>query len=195
MYEYERKSMGSLGADTYTPAGTHTLPGGVPYSGIVNVDMGGVKCRCYHNAPREVILRSRVPYAMEISLPDHAFICSCNPSSICPESVHQGIDKRDPWRQRRCAEWFENYEQEVAQTISSEQFRSDMTERVLDVSGITGAGRAFAQPAEFVQVLAEREQRSRAVTIASIVVLALGGGVLTWKFVADRKRESEQEQL
>lgn len=157
---------------------------------IVETELSNIKCRCYENAPREEILRWMVPKSMEIHVPGHVFVCSCTPrTSIldCPEEVHQGTDIRDPWRQRRCREWRENWEVEASNIIASEGFRDAMTELVLDEAGITGWRRLFAKSAEFVQVIEEREKRARAIKIAGGALLVASAGVLTWRYLQKRK--------
>ena len=190
MYEYKPAALG--GTTIRHEKGTYFLPGETTAFQwpLVTTEHNNISCRCYQNAPREEILRWMVPKAMEIHVPGDVFVCNCTPQTgalDCPEEVHQGTDPKDPWRQRRCQEWRENWEVEAANIIGSEEFRDAITENVLDIAGITGWKRLLANSAEFVQVLEEREKRGRAIKIAGGAVLALSAGVLTWRYLKKRK--------
>jgi hypothetical protein len=68
-----------------------------------------------------------------------------------------------------------------------------MTERILDQAGITGWRRRFTKPAEFIQVLEERERRERPIKIFALLALAGGGGVLFWNFLKKRRERKGAE--
>lgn len=200
MYEYNTgksvstrpypTALGALG-DRYIPfSETRRV---APWA-VAEVSLENINCRCYHNAPREEVLRASVPYTMEISVPGHNFICSCNASTTCPQEVHQGAHQRDPWRERRCAEWREQWLQEGADLIASPGFREAMSEKVLDVAGITGWRRSLVKPAEFLQVIEERERRERPIKAFAVITLAVGGGALFWTWLRKRKKAREGEE-
>jgi len=162
---------------------------------IAEVVVNGIKCRCYQDAPREEIVRTSVPYSMEIlNWLGPTFVCSCMPDTNCPESVHQGASTRDPWRQRRCQEWREGRELSAAAEIASQGFRDQVTEQVLNVAGITGLQRRFAKGAEFVQVLEERERRERPIKVIGIGFLALAAATGTWFFIRSRIQGSDETE-
>jgi hypothetical protein len=190
MYEYARKrhipsaiSTG-LGVDRYIPySATRTVaPWAIAETTVQNIDV-----KCYHNAPREEVLRKQVPYTMEISVPGNNFVCIGNPNQECPESVHQNADIKDPWRQRQCATWKQDWERQAADIIASEGFRNQVTENVLNLAGISGWRRWFTKPAEFIQVLDEKERRERAIKIMALVAFAAGGGAILWTYLKDKK--------
>jgi hypothetical protein len=192
MYEYARKrhiasaiSTG-LGADRYVPPNprSQVAPWAKAYTTVQNITV-----TCYHNAPREEVLRKQVPYTMEISVPGNNFICISNPDQTCPESVHQGTDIKDPWRQRQCAAWKQDWEQQAANIIASEGFRNQVTENILDLAGISGWRRWFTKPAEFLQVLDEKERRERAIKIMALLTFAAGGGTILWTYLRNKKGE------
>jgi hypothetical protein len=183
MYEYAHKrfipSMTSdgLGADSYTPASTSGR--GTPYA-VARTNVQNIDVHCYENMPREQIVARQVPYTMELAVPGRSFVCIGNPSQDCPASVHQGTDPKDPWRQRQCATWRETWERQAADIIASEAFRTQVTENILSVAGVSGWRRWFTRGAEFVQVLDERERRERVIKIAAVLALAAGGGAILW---------------
>lgn len=193
MYEYlTKRHLESLG-DQYLPASpTRTK---TPWA-IADTVVQGISVRCYQNAPREQILTRQVPYTMEISYPGGNFVCIGNPTTAfltCPESVHQNADPKDPWRIRQCAAWKEALPQQMADLVATEDFRKQVTDNILNVAGISAFGKLFAKPAEFVQVVEERERREGAIKVVSILALAAGGGVILWKYLKRRKLQKEQE--
>jgi len=187
MYEYAHKrfipSMTSNGVGTEDES--DRISSWLPRATRTNVQ--NIAVQCYDNAPRERVVTSRVPYTMELSVPGHHFICIGNPGQECPESVHRNTDPNDPWRHRQCAAWRETWERQAADIIASAEFRKQVTENILDAAGITGWRRWFTSPAEFVQVLDERERRERAIRIAAIIALAAGGGAIFFTYLKDRR--------
>jgi len=196
MYEYKKQNgaLQGLGVDRYVPgsASSQLAPWATAYTTVQNIDV-----KCYHNMPREEVLRRMSPYTMEISTPGNHFICIGNPDQECPESVHRNTDPKDPWRQRQCATWRQGWEQEAANIIASQEFRSQVTENILDAAGITGWRRWFTKPAEFIQVLDEKERRERGIKIFALVTIAAGGGFVFWKYLNNKKNKVSQnpEQL
>lgn len=173
-----------MSEDRYVPGSSSSRVAPWP---SVHTRVQNIRVKCYHNAPREEVLREMVPYTMEISTPGNNFICIGNPIQECPESVHRGTDPKDPWRQRQCAAWRQTWERQAADIIASQDFRDQVTENILNIAGIPAWQRALAKPAEFIQVLEEREGRERAIKIASILALAAGGGVILWSYLKGRK--------
>lgn len=160
------------------PSARHPVPWGVAKVGLRNID-----CTFYQNSPRELVVQMSKPYTMEISTPRDHFIGFCHPNVACPEEIHQGASVRDPWRGRQCAAWKQQWEQQAAGIIADEEFRKNVTERVLDVAGITGTDRYRVKPAEFLEVVQERETRERPVKLIAFIVLAASGGILTFGYV------------
>ena len=192
MYEYLKKrhiDSLSMGTDRYVQANTNSAvaPWARAETTVQNVDV-----RCYHNAPRELVLQQMVPYTMEISAPGNNFICIGNPRQECPESVHQNADPKDPWRINQCAAWKSGWERDAADIIASQEFRNQVTENVLNLAGISGWRRWFAKPAEFVQVLEEKESRERGIKIFALVAVAAGGGVILWRHLQSKKNKVSQ---
>ena len=198
MYEYNTKksvstkpypiALAGLGSvDRYYPPSERRRA----YWGTARVFLENINCTCYHNAPREEVLRASLPYTMEISLPGHSFLCSCHPDMVCPPEVHEGAYLQDPWRIRRCSAWAEQWRQDANALISSPGFRDEMSRRVLDVAGITGWRRNLVKPAEFLQVIQEREKRERPIKIFAVLTLSLGSGVLFWTWLRNRKKAKE----
>jgi hypothetical protein len=180
-----------LGGDRYIPAknvdpvtGQPTVSERVraPWA-VVEVGLRNILCRFYQNAPRELIIPGSLPHTMEISVPGNTFSGSCHPRQLCPEEVHQNAPARDKLRERRCAEWREQWDREAANIIADPEFRANITERVLDVAGITGAGRFLTKPAEFVEVIQEREARETSIRLVAFIFLAGAGGILTFNAV------------
>ena len=189
MYEYAKKRFipssvsTGLGTDSYTPANLASRV--APYA-IAETKVQNINVRCYENAPREQIVTKQVPYTMELSVPGHSFVCIGNPDQECPASVHRNTDPKDPWRNRQCATWRQGWEQQAAGIIASQGFRNQVTENILNVVGITGWRRWFTKPAEFVQVLDEKESRERVIKIAAVLALAASGGAILWTFLTKK---------
>jgi len=200
MYEYLKKrhipaalsmeqslGFGALG-DRYIPARPTSRI--APWA-AVETTVQNIRVKCYQNAPREEVLREMVPYTMEISVPGNNFICLGNPIQECPESVHRGTDPKDPWRQRQCAAWRQTWERQAADIIASQDFRNQVTENVLNIAGISAWQRVLAKPAEFLQVVEERERRERSIKILSVLAFAAGGGVILWTYLRSRKEKAQ----
>lgn len=197
MYEYNKSALGVTIQEH--PKGRYILPSATSLAQWpkVETEVDNVFCGCYQNAPREEILRRAIPYTMEIQTPNNTFVCWCEPRTsnltlACPESVHQGTDPRDPWRIRRCTEWREQYEAQVAEMIASPGFRDQVTENVLDIAGITGLERMRTKSAEFILVIAEREKRARALKIAGGVVLLASAGILSLRYFVKRSKKAKK---
>lgn len=154
----------------------------VPWAAIW-VGLRDINCRFYQDAPRGQVISASMPYTMEISVPGHNFIGSCGASMDCPTSVHQNARPRDPWRIRRCNEWKEGRKEAAAQIIADPEFRANLTERVLDIAGITGLDRYRVSQAEFLEVVQEREARERPIKLFAFIFLAASGGILTFNYV------------
>ena len=189
--------LSGLGTDRYIPPKNVDPATGLPVPstrypvpwGVVNVGLRNIDCRFYQNAPRDQVIPQSMPYTMEISLPGNHFVGFCQPNETCPEEVHQGANVRDPWRTRRCAAWREQWDQEAANIIADEEFRRNVTERVLDVAGITGASRYLVKPAEFLEVVQEREAREAPIKLFAFIFLAASGGILTFNYVRKKVKE------
>jgi len=195
--------LSGLGEDRYIPAknvdpvtGQPTISAKYPAPwAVADVSLRNIRCRFYHNAPRELVLTGSMPYTMEIGVPGHRFVGSCHPREECPEEVYQGADPKDPWRIRRCKEWRDQWNQEAANIIADPEFRANITERVLDVAGIQGASRLLTDQAEFLEVVQEREARERPIKMIAFIFLAGAGGILTFNAVRKyvKKRAARKE--
>jgi hypothetical protein len=190
MYEYAKKRFipssvsTGLGTDRYIPNATRTSSR--PFDAVARTNVQNIDVQCYENMPREQIVTKQVPYTMELSVPGHSFVCIGNPDQECPASVHRNTDPKDPWRNRQCATWRQGWEQQAAGIIASQGFRNQVTENILNVVGITGWRRWFTKPAEFVQVLDEKEHRERVIKVAAVLALAAGSGAILWTFLKDK---------
>ena len=193
-----------LGGDRYIPPRNIDPTTGRPVPtadrpvpwGVAEVGLRDIKCRFYHNAPRELVVSQSLPYTMEITAGDDTFIGSCQPRTECPAAVHQGASIKDPWRQRVCRAWREQWERDAANIIADPEFRANVSERVLDVAGITGLARYRAKPAEFLEVVGEREARETPIKLFAFLALAGGGALLTFLQVrkwAKRRRQARAE--
>jgi hypothetical protein len=156
-------------------------------------------CVCYENMPREEITDIRLsseqldfignPYTLEVHPIGHSYVCDCRTKITgCPESVHRGADPRDPWRQRQCADWEERINKEIADTLSTKNFRKVLAQRVFKTSGLQSWRGTFLPPAEFTQVLIEREVRAKPYKVIAPLVIAVAGSVIAWQII--RKKES-----
>jgi len=202
--------LSGLGEDRYIPAknvdpatGQPTISAKYPVPwAVAEVGLRNIRCRFYQDAPRELVLTGSMPYTMEISVPGHNFIGACHPRQDCPEEIHQGAHPRDPWRISRCSAWKEQWDQEAATIIADPEFRANITERVLDVAGIQGAGRLLTKQAEFLEVVQQREAREAPIKLFAFIFLAGAGGILTFNAVrkyvkkrAARKAAEKAEEL
>jgi len=166
----------------------------VPW-GVAQVGLRGINCRFYHNSPRELVEGMSLPYTMEISLPGHNFIGSCSPDLNCPTEVHQNTSVKDPWRARRCSEWAVGIPERTAATVADPDFRANLTERVLDVAGIDASARSRVKPAEFLEVVVEREVRERPIKVMATLGIIGSVGILTFLYVRKyaKKRKAAQK--
>lgn len=211
MYIYTRKAsapryavpalsgLGTAAQGRYTPARnvdpatgqpvpTQAVP--VPWA-AVDVNLQNVNCRFYKDAPREMVLPENLPYTMEISGPGYRFLGTCHPSQVCPESVHQGARPGDPMRVSRCNPWLERWNEESTDLIASEGFRRELTDNVLSVGNVTGVKRSLVKPAEFLEVVLEREARERPIKVISFIILAASGGILAFQAVRDAVKKKK----
>ena len=166
-----------------------------PYPwGVAEVGLRDIKCKFYHNSPRELVANMSFPYVMEIRAGDHHFIGNCNPNMMCPASVHQNAPARDPFRERRCAEWKEGRQEEAARIIADPEFRANITERVLNIAGI--APTLGVKPAEFLEVVIEQEARERPIKTLATIGLIASAGILTFVYVRKwaKKRQAKKSE-
>jgi hypothetical protein len=207
MYVYTKKALGmgtTQAQGRYTPArnvdpatgqpvSTEAIP--VPWAAI-DINVQNINCRFYENAPREMVLPQNLPYTMEVSGPGYRYLGACHPSQECPESVHQGVQQSDPLYVSRCNQWLEQWNHEATALIESEGFRRELTNNILSVANVMGIKRSLAKPAEFLEVVMEREARERPIKLISFVILAASGGILTFKAVrsAVKKRAKKRDR-
>jgi hypothetical protein len=178
-----------------------------PYARVLanfsNITEGAdLSCVCYEDMPREEarsigvmhaeeLEYTETPYALEVHLIGHHYICDCRttvPPGRCPPSIHQGADPADPWRKRRCNEWIENTKQQAAEVIGSKTFRQQLAQKVFEISGLQKWRGTFLPPAEFTQVLAEKAERAKPIKIIAPIVIAAAGSVIIWKTIRKRKK-------
>ena len=196
----EQASTGQQGR--YTPARNIDPATGLPIAtqqhpapwAVVDVSLDQINCRFYENAPREMVLPETLPYTMEISGPGYGFIGACHPSQQCPQEVHEGARPGDPLRESRCSQWLTQWTDEAPAVIASEEFRRELTDAVLNIANVTGARRSLAKPAEFLEIIYEREARERPIRMFAFVVLAGSAGILTFQAVrsAVKKRAKKK---
>jgi hypothetical protein len=147
----------------------------------------GMSCHCYEKMAREMIAPVAHPYSLEVNTLGRDFKCTCNPTMVCPESVHRGVSTRDPWRAHVCKQWIDQTKETASRVIASEEFRSQMARAVAKAGEIPGWQQLFMQPAEFTEVLEEREARERPIIIVGVLAIAAGGGFLLWKFLRGKR--------
>lgn len=148
----------------------------------------GMTCTCYEQMARELIAPVTMPYSLEVKTLGKHFKCACNPRFVCPEAVHRNASPRDPWRAHVCSQWINDTKRAASQMISSEEFRTQMAKAVAKGGEVPGWQQLFMAPAEFTEVLVEREGRERPIMILGVLAIAAGGGFLLWKYLRGRER-------
>lgn len=161
---------------------------------VVDVRLQQINCRFYENAPREMVLPETLPHTMEVTTPGRRFIGACHPTQACPPEVHEGARPGDPWRDTRCRQWLTNWNEHAPNVIASPEFREELTDSILSIANVTGTKRALVKPAEFLEVIYEREAKEKPIRVFSFIVLAASGGILTFQLVrnAVKKRAAEK---
>jgi hypothetical protein len=148
----------------------------------------GMTCTCYEQMGRGIIAPVTLPYSLEVKTLGKHFKCACNPRMQCPESVHRGVSTRDPWRAEVCRGWINDTKRVATQMIEGEEFRAQMAKAVAKGGEVPGWQQLFMAPAEFTEVLVERERRERPIMILGVIAIAAGGGFLLWKYLRGRER-------